>query len=154
MDLVAGSALLLVATTLIAGVSPLTLASPAASADAARSQKLEEHAQLRLVKKTGTRFQHRGTARGTLDGDVTSTITLSSLSLAGVVKITTKGGSLTLQVKGTARSGGLRSRFDGTVTVKSGTGRYARARGRGRFQGVVNRRTWAATLDATGVLSL
>ena len=64
-----------------------------------------------------------------------------------------KGGTLRLKVRGTARSGGLRSKFDGTATMAGGTGRYAKARGKGTFTGVVNRRTWAATLDARGSLT-
>ena len=115
---------------------------------------LAEHVQLQLVKKTGTHFRHRGTATGTVRGTVSSVITLDSLSVVGTVTVATRRGRLRLRVSGTARSGGLRSRFDGTARVTGGTGRYARARGRGTFRGVVNRRTWAATIDASGTLTL
>lgn len=112
-----------------------------------------EHVQLVLVKKTGTRFRHRGTATGTVAARVTSQITLDSLSLDGTVTLSTRAGTLRLRVNGTARSGGLISRFQGRASVVGGTGRYARAHGGGTFSGVVNRRSWAATIDAGGTLS-
>jgi hypothetical protein len=117
-----------------------------------RASALHEHVQLSLVKKTGTHFRHRGTAIGTVRGTVTSQITLDSLSLAGTVTLSARGGTLRLRINGTARSGGLRSRFEGRAKVVGGTVRYAHASGGGTFTGVVNRRTWAATIDASGML--
>jgi hypothetical protein len=122
-------------------------------AETARTVPAIEHVALTLVKKTGTNFQHKGRATGTVAGSVTSRIKLTSLSIAGTVTVRAKGGTLRLNVRGTARSGGLRSKFDGTATMTGGTGRYAGARGKGTFAGVVNRRTWAATLDARGSLT-
>jgi hypothetical protein len=122
-------------------------------AGTARTVPAIEHVTLSLVKKTGTKFQHKGRATGTVAGSVTSQISLTSLSIAGTVTVRAKGGTLRLNVRGTARSGGLRSKFDGTATMAGGTGRYAKARGKGTFTGVVNRRTWAATLDARGTLT-
>jgi hypothetical protein len=121
---------------------------------ASSSRVLREHVELKLVHKSGTHFRHRGTATGTVRGTVTSAITLESLSISGTVSVRTKSGTARLRVKGTARSGGLRSRFEGRATVVGGTGRYGHARGGGTFHGVVNRSTWAATIDASGTLSL
>lgn len=126
-------------------------AEPAARS--ARTVPATEHVTLTLVKKTGTNFQHKGRATGTVAGLVTSRIALTSLSISGTVTVRAKDGTLQLKVRGTARSGGLRSTFDGTATMTGGTGRYAKARGKGTFTGVVNRRTWAATLDARGTLT-
>jgi hypothetical protein len=123
------------------------------NAIAARTVPATEHVTLALVKKTGTKFQHKGRVSGTVTGSVTSQITLTSLSITGTVTMRAKDGTLQLKVRGTARSGGLRSKFDGTATMTDGTGRYAGARGKGTFTGVVNRRTWAATLDARGALT-
>lgn len=125
-------------------------APPGASA---RTQSITEDVRLKLVKKSGMSYEHRGSARGTFDGSVRSKMTLDALSISGLVTIATRGGSVNLRVRGTARSGGLRSKFDGTATLAGGTGRFRNARGRGRFSGVVNRQTWAATLHATGTLS-
>jgi hypothetical protein len=140
------------ASVAIAGAS--TVAGAAGpTADTARTVPAIEHVTLTLVAKSGTKFQHKGRATGTVAGSVTSRITLTSLSITGTVTVRAKGGTLRLKVRGTARSGGLRSKFDGTATMSGGTGRYAKARGKGTFTGVVNRRTWAATLDARGSLT-
>jgi hypothetical protein len=142
-------------TAIAAGLAVVvTYSAPAEPvARTARTVPAIEHVTLTLVKKTGTKFQHKGRATGTVAGSVTSQITLTSLSIAGTVTVRAKGGTLQLKVRGTARSGGLRSKFDGTATMAGGTGRYAGARGKGTFTGVVNRRTWAATIDAHGSLT-
>ncbi len=119
----------------------------------ARAQSISEDVRLKLVKKSGLSLEHRGTARGTIVGSVRSKMTLDGLSMDGVVTIVAAGGSLRIRVRGTARSGGLNTKFDGTATLAGGTGRFRKARGKGRFAGVVNRQTWAATLRATGSLS-
>lgn len=143
------------AATLASGVlcGPVALAPANPSAHAARKVAATEHVALKLVRKTGTNFRHKGSATGTIAGSVTSTITLTSLSIKGTVIVRAKGGTLNLKVRGTARSGGLRAKFDGSATMAGGTGRYAKARGGGTFTGVVNRRTWAATIDAHGSLT-
>ncbi|HEX5923881.1 MAG TPA: autotransporter [Baekduia sp.] len=146
----------LCASTAIAAVLGAAVASSAPAEPAARTARTVpaiEHVALTLAKKTGTKFQHKGRATGTVAGSVSSRITLTSLSIAGTVTVRAKGGTLQLKVRGTARSGGLRSKFDGTATMTGGTGRYAGARGKGTFTGVVNRRTWAATIDARGSLT-
>jgi hypothetical protein len=132
----------------------VTASAPATPiAVGARTVPATEHVTLTLVKKSGTNFRHKGRAAGTVAGSVTSRIKLTSLSITGTVTVRAKGGTLQLKVRGTARSGGLRSKFDGTATMTGGTGRYAKERGKGTFTGVVNRRTWAATLDARGSLT-
>lgn len=125
----------------------------APSGAAARTQSITEDVRMTLVKKSGLSFQHRGTARGTIPGSVRSKMTMDGLSMEGVVTIVAREGSLRIKVRGTARSGGLRTKFDGTATLAGGTGRYRKARGKGRFSGVVNRQTWAGTLRATGTLT-
>jgi hypothetical protein len=126
------------------------VAAPVASA---RTMSVTENFTLKLAKKSGTTLEHRGSATGTVPGSARSRITLSSLSMNGTVTVVTKSGTLNLRIRGTARSGGLRSKFDGTATMAGGTGRYRKARGSGRFTGVVNRSTWAATIRATGSLT-
>jgi hypothetical protein len=134
-------------------VTSVASAPASPTAGVARTVPVTEHVALTLVKKSGTDFQHKGRATGTVAGSVTSRIALTSLSITGTVTVRAKGGTLRLKVRGTARSGGLRSTFDGTATMTGGTGRYDNARGKGTFTGVVNRRTWAATLDARGSLT-
>jgi hypothetical protein len=136
---------------LLPGVAGSAPADP--SAHAARKVVATEHVTLALFKKTGTKFRHKGRATGTVAGSVSSQITLTSLSIKGTVTVRAKGGTLRLRVTGDARSGGPRAKFDGTATMDGGTGRYAKARGSGTFTGVVNRRTWAATIDAHGSMT-
>ncbi|WCB96411.1 hypothetical protein DSM104299_05170 [Baekduia alba] len=113
---------------------------------------MKEHVDLVLVKKTGaSKFQHSGRASGTFTGTVKSRIAIEhSVVLRGTVTIATSGGSVRMKVDGRARSLSMRTKFDGAATITGGTGRYAHAKGTGRFSGVVNRSTWHATLDATG----
>jgi hypothetical protein len=75
---------------------------------------------------------------------------LHSVLLRGTVTITTSQGRLRLRIDGRARSLALRTSFDGSASIAGGTGRYAHAQGRGTFKGIVNRSTWAATIDARG----
>jgi hypothetical protein len=133
----------------------LVAGAPASAPHAASTQKVREHVSLKLVKRTGsTKFQHAGRASGTVSGSVRSKITLShAVVLRGTVTITTNRGELKLKVKGRARSISLRTKFSGSASMAGGTGRYAHARGEGTFTGVVNRETWAATIDATGSLT-
>jgi hypothetical protein len=116
---------------------------------------VREHVTLKLAKRTGsTGFEHTGRATGTVSGSVRSRITLThSVVMRGTVTITTSRGKLRLKVDGRARSIGLRSRFSGSAAIAGGSGRYAHAKGTGTFSGVVNRSTWAATLDASGSFS-
>lgn len=116
---------------------------------------VHEHVALKLVKRTGsTKFEHAGRATGTVSGSVRSQITLThSVVLRGTVTITTDHGRLRLKIDGRARSIGLRSRFSGSASIAGGSGRYAHARGSGTFSGVVNRSTWAATINASGSFS-
>jgi hypothetical protein len=113
---------------------------------------VREHVDLKLVSQTNsTRFVHQGRATGTVSGSVRSRITLShSVVLRGTVTIKTAKGSLRLTVDGRARTIELRSRFSGSARIVAGTGRYAHAHGSGTFDGVVNRSTWHATIDASG----
>ncbi len=127
----------------------------ATAGHAASPTAVREHVTLKLVKRTGsTGFEHTGRATGTVSGSVRSRITLThSVVLRGTVTIATTRGKLRLKVDGRARSIGLRSRFSGSASIDGGSGRYAHAKGSGSFSGVVNRSTWAATIDASGSFS-
>jgi hypothetical protein len=127
----------------------------ATSARASHTASVREHVALKLVRRSGVdRFVHKGRASGTFVGSVSSKITIShSVILRGTVTIATSGGKVRLKIDGRARSLELRTRFNGTATIAGGTGKWAQARGRGTFNGVVNRSTWAATIDATGSVS-
>ena len=149
-------AALVAALLLSAGVWSVAGApAPAAVPHAAGANKVAEHVTLKLVKRTGsTKFEHTGHATGTVSGAVQSKITLThSVVLRGTVTIKTSRGKLRLKVDGRARSLELRTKFNGSATIAGGTGRYAHATGDGTFTGIVNRSTWAATIDASGSFS-
>ena len=122
-------------------------------AQAARTIAVSEHASLRLIRKSGSTLYEAGTVTGTLAGTVTARLNTSVTRVTGWVRIRARGGTLTMSLNGRPRSAGVNVRFGGTMRVTGGTGRYARARGSARFSGVVNRRSWAATVDARGRLS-
>lgn len=136
----------------VAGLAAAAL-SFGSDAATARTTQVRERASLKLVKKSGTTFVHSGRVTGTLPGSARSRMTLNSLSISGTVTIRAKGGSVNLRIRGRARSGGQRPKFNGSVTIAGGTGRYANARGRGHFDGVVNRQSWATTISASGSLA-
>ena len=138
------------ATTLaVVGVASAAVPTGAA----AKTVSISENVSLKLVKKSGSKLTHRGTATGTIPGSASAQSTLRGLKLAGTVTIKTKRGDLRIKINGAARSSSVRTKFDGTATLTGGTGRFRNARGKGKFSGVVNRQTWAATLQATGTLS-
>ncbi|MFA4927906.1 MAG: hypothetical protein WC558_05280, partial [Patulibacter sp.] len=89
---------------------------------------------------------------GSVPGTVRSTLRLDALSIRGTAVVRNRRGTLKMRIDGRARSATTRARFDGRVRVIGGTGAYRRATGGGRFDGVVNRKTWAATIKATGSL--
>jgi hypothetical protein len=151
-----GAAVLTAALLIAAGLWAVAYARASGpTATAATTLKASEHVSLKLVKRTGsTKFEHAGRASGTVAGSVRAKITLThAVVLNGTVTITTSRGRLYVKVSGRARSLELRTRFSGSATMAGGTGRYAHARGAGTFKGVVNRSTWAATIDATGSLT-
>lgn len=118
----------------------------------ARTVKATENATLKLQSKNGTMFRHRGTVTGTVSGPAYSRIRLKGLTLDGTVTVKSKHGKLHIRIKGKARSGGLRAKFEGTARMSGGTGRYRKAKGDGRFEGIINRSTWAASIRAVGSL--
>jgi hypothetical protein len=120
---------------------------------------VHEYVTLKLVVKRterngSTKFEHTGRATGTVAGTVRTKITLThSVVLRGIVTIATSKGKLRLKVDGRARGIQERSPFKGEAFILTGTGRYAKAKGKGTFTGVVNRATWAATIDAEGTFT-
>lgn len=126
----------------------------AAAPTHAKRLDVVEHARLGLVRQHGSTLDLRGTVRGTLSGPVLARFDVRLLSVTGLVTIYPRGGgSLSFSVKGRARSAAVRARFSGTVSVTGGSGRWAGARGRGTFSGVVNRRTWDATATVRARIS-
>ncbi|WP_320672813.1 hypothetical protein [Patulibacter defluvii] len=127
-------------------------ASIAAPAPVAAGGKMTETVALKLVRKSGSDMVHSGTARGNVNGSVRSNLRISSLKLTGTATVRNRRGTIKFRFNGRARSSDVRTKFDGSVRVTGGTGAYRRASGSGRFDGIVNRRTWAASLRVVGSL--
>ena len=119
----------------------------------ARTISIKESVKLHLVRKSGNTLYESGTATGTLPGNVSARFVTSATKVTGTVTIYARGGSITATVSGTPRSIGVNARFGGTMRVIKGTGKYRNASGSGRFDGVVNRRSWAVSVNATARLS-
>lgn len=128
------------------------VAAAGAPSPVAAGGRMNETITLKLERKVGFTFRHTGSARGSVPGSARSTLKLTRLSLKGTATIRNGRGTVRLQVDARARSGGTRARFSGKARVAGGTGAYRRARGSARISGVVNRRTWAASITATGTL--
>lgn len=142
------------ASGLVAALATLGLAGAALPARAtAGTMSISESVSLKLTKKSNSKLSHRGTATGTIPGSATAQSTLRGLKLNGTVTIKTKRGNLRIKINGTARSSSVRTKFDGTATMDGGTGIYRKARGTGKFDGIVNRSSWAATIRASGKLT-
>jgi hypothetical protein len=152
MRILVGHHRAMVIAVLSVGALALTAGTETPVSLAAHSTLVREHVALKLVKRIGpTKFQHAGRATGTVPGPVTARTSLKhSVILQSTVTITTRHGKLRLKVDGRAHSLALRTPVEGIATLAGGTGRYAHAHGSGTFKGVVNRSTWAATIDATG----
>jgi hypothetical protein len=128
--------------------------SAAPGAHSARALHLNESASLHLVHKSGPILNERGSASGTLPGSVTARFnTGNAAKVTGTVTFHPRGGTLTVTIVGFPQSLGTVARVSGSMAVRAGSGRYARAVGGGSFTGTVNRRSWAITVHARANLS-
>ena len=93
-----------------------------------------------------------GTATGTLAGSVKIHFEIGP-PVKATFTISTPRGSISGTGAATLHSAGLYASFGGTITVTRGTGRFAHAHGHGGLYGVVNRHTYALTVQTTGSLS-
>lgn len=140
-----------VAATVLVALLMLTTWSAAAHA---RTLTVNQTAQMRLIKRVGTVLYEQGTARGTLPGVVSATLTVNVAKVGGEVTFYPRGGgTITFKADGVPTSAGVRSRASGTMTIVRGTGRFADARGSVRFDATLNRRSWAISVSASGRMS-
>lgn len=136
------------------GLAAAALAAPSAHAARRHAHHITGTAYLHLVRKSGNTLYERGTATGTLSGSVSATFVTSVTKVTGTVTFYPRsGGSLTMSAVGYPQSAGTIARFTGSMAVRRGTGRYARAVGSGTFSGTANRRTWAITVHASATIT-
>ena len=124
------------------------------AAASARTITVNQTAQLRLVKRVGTVLYEQGTTSGTLPGIVSATLTVNVAKVGGEITFyPRRGGTITFKANGVPTSAGVLSRASGTMTIVRGTGRFADARGTVRFNALLNRRSWAISVSASGRMS-
>jgi hypothetical protein len=125
-------------------------AAPSAHAAKRRTLNLSGTATLHLTRKSGNVIYEKGTATGTLPGTVKARFVTGITKVTGTVTFYPySGGSLTLTAVGYPQSASTVTRFNGSVAVLKGTGRFKKALGSGTFYGTANRKTWAVTVHAS-----
>jgi len=136
-------------------VAPRAPASRAA-ARASRTISFQESGRLSLVGKPhGYTLYERGTASGTAAGSIYVRLTAVSTSrVTAEVNIYARGGSIVGYATANYRTGGTTASFDGSMSVRSGSGSYARVRGSGlSFSGTIERSNDAIAVRVSGRLS-
>jgi hypothetical protein len=136
---------------LFLAVNSTAYATPTARGRTASTLNVNDTAHLKR-KNSGSLILEEGQASGALPGSVKARFELGP-TIKAVFTISTRSGTLTGQCSAVLHSTGLYASFAGTITVTTGTGRYAKAHGRGGFYGVVNRHNYELTVQTTGHLS-
>jgi hypothetical protein len=121
-------------------------------AHTARALNTTDTARLHYLPSHGSSLLEEGPATGALPGTVKLHMTVGA-TVKGTFTINTHNGSIVGEASGTLHGTGPYTSFAGSMTVNHGTGRYAHAHGHGGFYGVLNRNTYAMTVQTTGSLS-
>lgn len=151
-----GRARRLLAASLLALALALLLAAVAQGRSergrAARTLSAKDEAHLHYVGESGSTLIEEGSARGRLPGVVRVRFNVGATVTASFV-IYTRGGTISGHGWAALHSSSVWASFGGTMSVTHGTGRYSHAHGTGGFYGVINRDTYAVTVQTTGTLS-
>jgi hypothetical protein len=125
----------------------------APSAGAAHTLNVTDTAHLHLVATSGQLLIEEGSALGALPGNLKGRFRVTT-TVSASATLYLRGGSIRFHGLGVPGSvSGFDVSFAGRMSVDGGSGCYVHARGSGGFYGVVNRRTWAVTVQMTGKLS-
>jgi len=148
---------LALSTALIATMLAATSAGAAGTgkgplASSARSLNVTDEARLRYHESSGSSLIEEGNATGGLPGAVKVNFTVGP-TVSATFTITTHSGSLIGHGSGVLHSSGTYASFRGSMSITRGTGHYMHAHGSGGFYGVLNRKTYALTVQTTGRLS-
>jgi hypothetical protein len=122
---------------------------------AARVLQADAEADVHPVNTNGSHIVEEGTMRGTLSGTVKAYFNVGATITGTVVVRIAGAGTITARGYGTLHNahGHLYESFSGSITVTSGTGRYAHIHGHAEFYGTVNRRTEAMQVQTRGTLN-
>jgi len=136
----------------------LTLAGGAGADDGlpvahlARTLNVTDEARLHYHESAGSSLIEEGRATGGLPGAVKVHFTVGP-TVSASFTISTGSGTLIGHGSGVLHSSGTYASFRGSMSITRGTGRYLHAHGHGGFYGVLNRKTYALTVQTTGSLS-
>jgi hypothetical protein len=123
-------------------------------ARAARVMEVKDEGHLHLASKpSGSLIDEEGSVTGTLPGTVKVRFNVGATVSAQFTIYARGGGSISGHGSGALHSTGAYSTFGGSLSVTSGTGRFAGARGGGGLYGAINRKTYALTVQTLGKLS-
>jgi hypothetical protein len=147
LGLVCGAVL---AATTIGASAGASSGMVAPLARTARTVTLSETAHLEPSKQEvpGSEISESGRATGTYNAPVLAGLTIHAHSVASVVTVYLKGGSITASANASFKFTGVVGNFHGTLTVSHATGTYRHASGQLSFRGAINRNTlkmWAVT---------
>jgi hypothetical protein len=144
-------ALALCAAAIATGITA-TGAAARSRAHAAHTQNVTDTAHLHYLRSSGANLLEEGQTTGALPGRVQVRLNIGA-TVFGTFTISTRYGSISGEGSGKVHGTGIYASFGGSMTATHGTGRFARVSGHGGFYGVINRHTFAATVQTTGTLS-
>jgi hypothetical protein len=129
-------------------------ASGTPSASAARSLSVRDEGYLGFRSSSGSELIDEGHAKGTLPGWVKVRFTYNgSPAVYAQFTISTHDGLIKGHATGRLNNpNSTGPSFRGSLSITSGTGRYARVTGNGELFGVFYRRSYALTVQAIGNL--
>jgi hypothetical protein len=142
--------LALLPTASVAGEAHRRLARSSGTSHVLRSTDI---AYLRYdeAKSEGSNLYEEGAASGTLPGSMHVYADVGP-RLTASFTIFIRGGIIYGRGLANSHGSGTYESFAGTLTATGGTGLYAHAHGRAGLYGVLNRRTYAMTVQTTGTL--
>lgn len=150
----------LVAVGALAATGALALGGGAvgawgSTAHAAGNLTLNDSGNLRETSHKGFNLYESGHASGTIPGNVSLHLdVISTNRVTAQLTVDASGGSMSGSASGSYRSNGPTASFSGTLSISSGTGKYAHAHGSGiSFSGTIKRSSGSVSVKVDGKLS-
>jgi hypothetical protein len=125
-------------------------------ATAAKTMPLSLNASMHLIGRPGHVLNEQGSFTGTLSGSIAiHFVSATSTSGTGTFVAYPQGGSISGRTATRGHVVGANVYFSGTMSITSGTGRWAHAAGSGlQFNGVINRQNFHATGHMQGSIGV